>query len=559
MVQSVGSALAPLQLGCGVPSGCEAAAHAARQYLESVPSNHVLLKVDFRNAFNSVRRDKILEAVKSSIPELFLFVSSAYSVPSYLVCGDSIILSEGVQQGDPLGPLLFCLTLHPLLSQLQSELKIFYLDDGTVGGSTESVLHDLHYLESGAAELGLHLNQSKSELICDDMFSRNVMLDDAPSLCYVSCSQATLLGSPIGGLECIDHTIEKVDMLERMGSRLHALSSHDALLLQHSFAIPKVLYVLRTAPCFLSPELARFDESLRHLVCVILNVPLDDNSAWLQASLPVRSGGIGIRRSMQLAPSVFLASAACCSELIPLILPPPLPTSSDPLVEEALSLWQATHDNPPPSYPSSHHQHIWDSAVVEASFNALMVSAPNTQSRARLLAVTCPESGAWLHPMPISSVGLRMDDDVRIAVSLRLGVPLCHPHMCSCCGAEVNNLGTYGLSCRFSKGRHSRHAALNDIIKRALVSARIPCHLVFIDQMVSVRMVRRWFHGGVARFWCGTPPVWTLLPPHTKLWQLESLGLLLWMMNPSNIPNTPDRINPSFCSSGSGNTWSIRS
>ena len=483
-----------------------------------------------------MRRDKILEAVKSSIPELFLFVSSAYSVPSYLVCGDSIILSEeGVQQGDPLGPLLFCLTLHPLLSQLQSELKIFYLDDGTFGGSTESVLHDLHYLESGAAELGLHLNQSKSELICDDMFSRNVMLDDAPSLRYVSCSQATLLGSPIGGLECIDHTIEeKVDMLERMGSRLHALSSHDALLLlRHSFAILKVLYVLRTAPCFLSPELARFDESLRHLVCVILNVPLDDNSAWLQASLPVRSGGIGIRRSVQLAPSAYLASAACCSELIPLIVPPPP-------IHLALSLWQATHDNPPPSHPSSHHQRVWDSVVVETSSNALMVSAPNTQSRARLLAVSCPESGAWLHAMPISSVGLRMDDDVvRIAVSLRLGVPLCHPHMCSCCGAEVNNLGTHGLSCRFSKGRHSRHAALNDINKRAPVSSRIPCHLVFIDQMVSVRMVRRWFRGGVARFWCGMPPVWTLLPPHTKHWQLESLGLLLWMVNPRNIPNTP--------------------
>ena len=67
--QSVGSALAPLQLGCGVPSGCEAAARAAHQYLKSMPSNHVLLKVDFRNAFNSVRRDKILEAVKSSIPD----------------------------------------------------------------------------------------------------------------------------------------------------------------------------------------------------------------------------------------------------------------------------------------------------------------------------------------------------------------------------------------------------------------------------------------------------------------------------------------------------------
>ena len=434
-----------------------------------------------------------------------------------------------MQQGDPLGPLLFCLTLHPLLSQLQSELKIFYLDDGTVGGSTESVLHDLHYLESEVAELGLHLNQSKLELICDDMSSRNVMLDDAPSLRYVSCSQASLLGSPIGGLECIDHTIEeKIDMLERMGSRFHALSSHDALLLlHHSFAIPKVLYILCTAPCFLSPGLARFDELLRHLVCVILNVPLNDNSAWLQASLPVRSGGIGIRRSMQLAPSAFLASAACCSELIPLILPPHLSTSSDPLVEEALSLWQATHDNPPPSHPSSHRQRVWDSAVVEVSFNALMVSAPNTQSRAHLLAVSCPEPGAWLQAMPISSVGLRMDDDVvRIAVSLRLGVPLCHPHMCSCCGAEVNNLGTHGLSCRFSKGRHTRHAALNDIIKHALVSARIPCHL---EPSGLYRSDGKHPDGASVVPWrCGKILVWdatcvdTLAPSHQALAARES-------------------------------------
>ena len=37
---SIGSELAPLQLGCGVPLGCEAAAHATRLYLQSMPSNH---------------------------------------------------------------------------------------------------------------------------------------------------------------------------------------------------------------------------------------------------------------------------------------------------------------------------------------------------------------------------------------------------------------------------------------------------------------------------------------------------------------------------------------
>ena len=58
----------------------------------------------------------------------------------------------------------------------------------------------------------------------------------------------------------------------------------------------------------------------------------------------------------------------------------------------------------------------------------------------------------------------------RVANSLRLGIPMCHPHVCSYCGAEVNNIETHGLGCRFNKGHHSRHAALNDIIKCALDS-----------------------------------------------------------------------------------------
>ena len=56
--------LQPTQLGVGTPSGCEAAVHATRRFLESMPADHCVVKLDFSNAFNSLHRDAMLDAVK---------------------------------------------------------------------------------------------------------------------------------------------------------------------------------------------------------------------------------------------------------------------------------------------------------------------------------------------------------------------------------------------------------------------------------------------------------------------------------------------------------------
>ena len=77
----------------------------------------------------------MLETARENIPELFHYVFSCYSSPSSLFfLGTTLQSAEGVQQGDPLGPLLFCLTIHPLITPLKSEFKVFYLDDGTIRG-----------------------------------------------------------------------------------------------------------------------------------------------------------------------------------------------------------------------------------------------------------------------------------------------------------------------------------------------------------------------------------------------------------------------------------------
>jgi hypothetical protein len=61
-------------------------------------------------------------------------------------------------------------------------------------------------------------------------------------------------------------------------------------------------------------------------------------------------------------------------------------------------------------------------------------------------------------------------------VALRLGEPVCAPHVCIC-GSAVVSIGKHGLSCCKSASRLSRHGAVNDIIKRALTPAEVPCRM----------------------------------------------------------------------------------
>ena len=146
--------------------------------------------------------------------------------------------------------------------------------------------------------------------------------------------------------------------------------------------------------------------------------------------------------------------------------------------EEALSSWSSGHNSSPPPAAALCSQKSWDSIRSLAVFNSLLESAPDPPSHARLLACSVRESGAWLDVLPSSSLGLRMDDNtVRVAIGLRLGLPLCSPHTCRSCGDEVGANGLHGLSCRFSEGRHYRHSAINDIIHRALALAKIPSRL----------------------------------------------------------------------------------
>jgi hypothetical protein len=167
-----------------------------------------------------------------------------------------------------------------------------------------------------------------------------------------------------------------------------------------------------------------------------------------------------------------LASAAGTSVLQDLILST-VPPTADLEVIRTQDFWSnlCRVDS---SGILAHCQKSWDNRVVQTAHADLLENLLDNQNKARLLAVSAPHSGDWLNALPLSSCGLRLDDEaVRVAVGLRLGTSLCEPHTCIC-GTAVNVMGTHGLACKRSAGRIGRHHLLNDIIWRALNRANIP-------------------------------------------------------------------------------------
>ena len=153
-----------VQVGCGTKRGAEIAAHSFRNQFErdENPKCTVFFNLDFKNAFNSLNRETMLNHVFSIRPELYNYTHCAYGKPSYLFYGSSAIMSEdGTQQGDLENPPLFEETIHTLVKQLESKINIWYLDDGNLADDSKVVIRDLKTILKSEQIYGLSLKTEK--------------------------------------------------------------------------------------------------------------------------------------------------------------------------------------------------------------------------------------------------------------------------------------------------------------------------------------------------------------------------------------------------------------
>ena len=121
----------PSQCVCA-PGGGEAVVHAWRHIMEEFQNDPEMIgqKIDFTNAFNSVQRDVFLKECYEKFPQIYKWVHFCYSQHSFLFFGSYIIPSQaGVQQGDPLGPFLFCLVLQVLVNKVCDCVPHFSLNN----------------------------------------------------------------------------------------------------------------------------------------------------------------------------------------------------------------------------------------------------------------------------------------------------------------------------------------------------------------------------------------------------------------------------------------------
>ena len=241
-------------------------------------SENILLKIDFKNAFNSVKRDVLVHKVCKLFPQIYPFVHQAYASSSNLFFGNETLFSkEGVQQGDLLWPFLFSLSINDLISSCKSDYNMWYLDDGTLGGEADVVFLNFKKLLSTENSLGLKVNPAKCELISlNSIIDANTLRmfeEIAPKIKSVKRGNMTLLGAPVLP-SAVDMALEsKLSALLTLLEQLDQVDAHDALfLLRNCFAISKLTYVLRTSACFQSPLLKSYDSKIHCALEKMLNI-----------------------------------------------------------------------------------------------------------------------------------------------------------------------------------------------------------------------------------------------------------------------------------------------
>lgn len=477
--------LSPLQMGVGIPNGTVAIVHAARLIsdVDGTDKSKVLLKVDFKNAFNTVSREKMFEVVRRVCPKLSAWTEFCYASKPYLFIGKETIRStQGVQQGDPLGPIFFSLVLHDLVLKIQSQvptldLQGWYIDDGTVIGDRADVRRALQIIQQEARELGLELNLYKCELWWPNLS------DDLPEfpkeLIRVHDDGVELLGCALGSVSFGNRFLrKKIDSVKQLIGAIADIEhpQYELPLLRFCAGMPKFNHVLRTTKTNKMPEvLEDIDKTINECLQRVLGTGgLDQNTRDIMG-MPIRMGGLGIPQAKMIGKAAFVGCMADTQCWVKTMVDP---LYSNILTEEIrCSLVEYNQDfaldvsaETLEAVPKQKQKYLTERAH-RATLDRIKGNCDGYMKKV-IQACSMPHSADWLLTLPSKSSTMA-PGAYRLAIRHRFGmVILSQSARCDQCKGNVDPRALHTVTCP------GLHQLRHNIIRDELLVELKKCHLL---------------------------------------------------------------------------------
>jgi hypothetical protein len=454
------------------------------------------LKIDFKNAFNMVDRESFILLCIENFPEMARWVSYCYTTASYLFLRDNVIWSQsGVQQGDPLGPLLFSIVLNQLTDKIQLSCPILLLnkwfcDDGTMIGSREEVVKALNIIIEEGESLGLILNLNKCEIHWPSgdqsfpLFPGDIKRLPKEGVC--------LLGSAIGTSLFVG---DFMDLAINDCKKFHILISSiedphiETTLLRYCGSFSKLAYKLRTInPEFTENPCLDFDASMKDCLEEITRCQIP-GKAWIQASLPIRFGGIGLQLTYDHSCASYLGSRLdsyrlCCDiQGKECVYKDLLLSKGAKFAWDRLQSLDSFFGIPIENFIGGRAQKSLSELVTQdilKGFNEGMGRREKTFYE----SLTMDHAGEWLSAQPNPNFNLHMRSDLfRLSLRRRLSLKIYKAGgKCPNCKKVILDVfGDHALSCGYGSGRFGRHSAICSIVTYAansvdLRAVREPSH-----------------------------------------------------------------------------------